>query len=140
MSGLATITVAGNVVADAERRDAGTNGLTSFRVAANVRRGREDVAMFFACTLWGRHGDAVRPYLTKGTQVTVSGDFAVREYQANSGESRQSLEINVQSLALQGSRRDSHGGSRDDGPPPPGDDYGPPAGGGGGFGDDDIPF
>lgn len=138
MSGLANITIAGNLVADAERRDVGSDGLTEFRVAANVRRGGEDVAMFFTCTMWGRRGDALREYLTRGKQVTVGGEFATREYTTKAGEQRTSLEINVSSLALQGGGNREQ--RRDGGPPPPGDDYGPPSGGGG-FGDDsDLPF
>lgn len=127
-TGLATITILGTVGKDAEQRQAGSSSVTSFRVAVNSRRGREEITDWYACSIWGTRGEKLLSHITKGGKVAVSGEFATREYEA-SGEKRTSLEINVQAFAFAGGKREESGGG--------GDDYGKPSGD---FGADSTPF
>lgn len=92
------ITIAGNVVRDAETRTTqGGDKVCNFSVAVNDRQNN---ATFFGCSLWGKRGDALCQYLTKGTPVTVIGDFSTREY-----EGKTYLEVRVSEVALRGGRR-----------------------------------
>ena len=88
------ITLVGNLTKDAESRTT-KNGdnVCGFSLAVNDRKANQ--AYFFDCSYWGKRGDAVCPYLTKGKQVTVIGDFSWREYNNN-----KYLEVQVQSLQL----------------------------------------
>jgi len=93
-----TITVMGRLYADAELRNT-NNGteVCGFRMAVDDRRTKETYS--FGVSYWGKAGAAVSPYLKKGTQVCVSGDFSWREYNGS-----KYLEINAQSLTLAGSK------------------------------------
>lgn len=95
-------TVAGNIGKDAKLRHT-PNGesVCSFSVASNSKRGDKDVTTWVRCSLWGKRGTALMKYLTKGTRVAVSGSLSLREYDKD-GETKTSLELNVQDVALLG--------------------------------------
>ena len=124
------IIIAGNIGKDAETRST-QNGdtVTSFNVAVEDRQGKEKGTMWFTCSLWGNRGDKLRPYLTKGSKVSVAGELGLREH-----EGKTYLQIRVDQVTLMG------GGERREEPPR---DYAPdqkaPAGRAGDM-DDEIPF
>ena len=131
------INIAGRITKDAVTRNT-QNGdsVTSFSVAVDDRSGKDKSTLFFDCSFWGKRGAAVAPYLTKGGNVTVSGDLSTREY-----EGKTYLTIRANDLTLQGGRSDSAGGGQSQGGS--GGGYGAPAtGGAGGVSDmeDSIPF
>jgi len=97
-------TAVGRLTADAEQRyTTNQTAVCSFTVASDVGYGDKKHALFIRCSLWGKRGESLVPYLLKGTQVTVSGEADLREW--TSGEkSGTSLELRVNDLALQGSR------------------------------------
>lgn len=124
-----TITVAGRVGKDAElRRTQSGDGVCSFTVAVDQRDGREKTTNWWRCTIWGKRGEALAPYLLKGASVTVSGEFSASEY-----EGKPQLNIRVNEVALQGGRNE--GGSPQRAATPPAD-----LGGDEGFDPTDVPF
>lgn len=108
MSGIATLHLIGNLTRDAESRytPSGAQNLT-FTVAVNGRKdqsGNEPVA-FYRVTAWGKLAEVLeRLSLTKGQSVYVAGSLQPREYQANDGTNRTSLDVNAGSVQLLGSR------------------------------------
>jgi single-strand DNA-binding protein len=80
--------------------------------------------------LFGKRGEVLAQYLTKGSKVTVCGDLSTREH-----EGKTYLQVRADQVTLQG------GGNRDK-PEGGGGGYSaPPSGGAGGFdADDGIPF
>ncbi|MBP6379004.1 MAG: single-stranded DNA-binding protein [Sphingorhabdus sp.] len=123
-----TITIAGKLGADAiVRSTQGGDSVCSFSVAVDQRDGRDKSTNWWRVSLWGKRGEALAPYLLKGTSVTVTGDFALGDY-----EGKPQLNIRANGIALQGGRGDGSQGSRQQ------------AGGGNTSGspdlDDDIPF
>lgn len=94
-----TITIAGRLTRDAETRDAGSDRVTSFSVAVDDRAGREKSTQFFDASMWGKRGEAVAQYLTKGSSVTVSGDLGTREHNGKTY-----LTVRVNDVTLQGGR------------------------------------
>lgn len=77
-----SITIAGNIGKDAEvRTTQGGDKVTSWSVAVEDRQGQEKSTIWFDCTLWGKRGEVLAQYLTKGTRVAVSGDLSKREYE-----------------------------------------------------------
>jgi single-strand DNA-binding protein len=74
------ITIAGRLTRDAENRTAGSDNVTGFSVAVDDRSGKEKTTLFFDCSLWGKRGEALSQYLTKGTSVAVAGDLSTREH------------------------------------------------------------
>lgn len=94
-----TITIAGRLTKDAVVRDAGSDRVAGFSVAVDDRNGREKTTLFFDCSLWGKRGDALAQYLTKGSSVTVSGDLGRREH-----EGKTYLTVRVNDVTLQGGK------------------------------------
>ncbi|WP_240233572.1 single-stranded DNA-binding protein [Devosia lacusdianchii] len=123
--------VAGNVGKDAVIKTL-QNGdkVLSFSVA--VDNGKDKDATWYDCSLFGKRGESLERYITKGSKVTAMGRLSVRVH-----EGKAYLSINVSEITLQGSsqsRGDDRGESR-------------PSGGAsqsqsGGYqpSDDDIPF
>lgn len=75
------ITIAGNIGKDAvTRKTQDGESVTGWSVAVETRNGRDKGTMWFDCTLWGKRGEALAQYLTKGSKVAVSGDFGTREH------------------------------------------------------------
>ena len=93
-----SITVAGNMGKDAMTRTT-QNGdkVTSWSVAVEERTGQDKRTIWFDCSLWGRRGEALAPYLTKGSKVAVSGELSTREH-----DGRTYLTIRADAVTLLG--------------------------------------
>ena len=102
-----TIIIAGKIGRDAELRNTqGGDSVCSFSVAVDQRDGRDKSTNWWRVSLWGKRGEALAPYLLKGTSVTVTGDFALGDY-----EGKPQLNIRANGIALQGSRGDGSQGA-----------------------------
>lgn len=134
------IVIAGKLGRNAETRAVGQDSVTSFSVAVDSReRGGEKSTTWFDVSLWGKRGQALSQYLTKGSSVCVVGDFGTRTYQANDGSAKLSLTVKASEITLLGGSKD--GGSRS--APSGGARSAPtsaPADFDDGFGDDSVPF
>jgi len=98
----------GTVGRDAEVR-ATPSGQTvlNVTVANNVGFGDRQQTLWVRVALWGKRAEGqLQNYLKKGQQVFVSGELTQREYQANDGTTRTSLELNAQVIDLLGRRND----------------------------------
>lgn len=97
-----TITIAGSIGKDAETRTTqGGDSVTSFNVAVADRQGKEKTTIWFSCSLWGKRGESVAQYLTKGSKVAVSGDLSTREH-----EGKTYLQVRVDQWSLMGGGQD----------------------------------
>lgn len=77
-----TITIAGNIGKDATTRTTqGGEKVTGWSVAVEDRNGQEKRTIWFDCTLWGKRGESLAQYLTKGTRVAVAGDLSTRDHE-----------------------------------------------------------
>lgn len=173
--GLNRVFLFGNLGADPELRvTPGGQAVLKLRMATtetyldknNVRQERTE---WHRVTLWGKRGEALGKFLTKGDRIFVEGRLQTSSYEKN-GEKRYSTEVVANNVILGGGRgrgegapmREGGGGggmSRGAGggggfggggggggsEAPPFDDFDQGGGGGGGGGgagggDDDIPF
>ena len=139
------VVLVGNLTKDPElRQTGGGTPVCSLRIAVNTRRRDEsgqwgDKPNYFSVSVFGNQAESCSQYLSKGRPVAIDGRLEWREWQAQDGSKRESVEIVADSVQFLGSRD--------------GGDFG---GGGGGnqfvpatssgnedFGqgaDDDIPF
>ena len=101
------ITIAGNIGRDAVVRSTNADdAVAGFSVAVEERNGQDKRTLWVDCSLWGKRGEALAQYLTKGSRVTVAGDLSTREH-----EGRTYLTVRVAEVTLQGG-----GERRDDAP------------------------
>ena len=92
---------AGRIARDAEiRKTQSGDTVCSFTGATDVRNGREKDTVWLRCSMWGKRGEGLAPYLLKGASVTVTGDLSFSEYE---GKPQQNL--NVDGVALQGGKQ-----------------------------------
>lgn len=99
------ITIAGRVGRDAVTRNTPQGDqVTGFSVAVDEGYGDKKRTVWFDMSFWGKRGASVAPFLTKGAQVTVSGDLSTREH-----EGKTYLTIRANDLTLQGGKRDDAG-------------------------------
>jgi single-strand DNA-binding protein len=103
---LNNITIAGGLGRDAELKYL-NNGdpICNFSVADS--QGRDKGTIWWNCTLFGKRGEALAQYLTKGQSVTVVGTITEREWQDKEGAKRKSMDVRVSEIALQGGRKDA---------------------------------
>ena len=94
----------GTVGRDAEVRYLPSGrAVLNVRVANNVGFGDKQQTLWLQVTLWGKLAEGnLKDYLKKGQQVFVSGELTQREYQANDGSTKASLELNATILELVG--------------------------------------
>lgn len=105
-----SITIAGNIGKDAATRTTqGGDKVTSWSVAVEERSGQDKRTIWFDCTLWGKRGESLAPYLTKGGKVSVSGELSTREH-----EGKTYLTVRAEQVTLMGGRQDNDRQERDD--------------------------
>ncbi|MDQ6958885.1 MAG: single-stranded DNA-binding protein [Mariprofundaceae bacterium] len=99
----------GRLGKDAETRFTQSGAaICSFSVAVDYGYGDNKGTNWLRCSLFGKRAEGNLPqYLTKGTQVGISGELRVREYDDRDGARRTSVEVNVNTLDLLGSKQDS---------------------------------
>ena len=104
------VIVTGNLTRDPELRStpSGTS-VCKLRVAVNSRRRDSsgewvDKPNYFDVTVWGAQGENCATYLSKGRPVAVDGRLDWREWEAQDGGKRQSIEIIAESVQFLGSR------------------------------------
>jgi single-strand DNA-binding protein len=96
----------GNLGGDAEtRHTASGDAITSFSVAVKAGYGDKATTTWVKCSMWGKRGEAVAPHLLKGTQVGVSGEAGLREWEDKQGAKRTNLEVRVNDVTLLGGKK-----------------------------------
>jgi single-strand DNA-binding protein len=95
----------GRLGADAEVKQVRDSAVAEFRCAVASGYGDREQTTWVRCNLWGKRGESLAPYLTKGQQVAVSGELTNREYERNDGGTGYSLEVRVNDLTLVGGKQ-----------------------------------
>lgn len=122
-------TFTGRLGADAELRSTQSGEkVLSFRIANDVGFGERKTTQWVECSLWGRRGEAIAQFLTKGKQVCVSGELTLRDFQKRDGSAGSGLSVRVNEVDFMGGSRDGgeNNGGREPQPgagSPPGGSY-----------------
>lgn len=111
MASLATIALVGNL-GKAPQTNYTPNGKMNVRFSMAVTKRKLDgteQTNWFSVTAWGKLAEILdtltqQGALAKGRQVYVAGSFEARDYQANDGGTRTSLDVNATDVLLLGSR------------------------------------
>lgn len=94
----------GRLVRDPERRYTQTNvPVTSFTLA--IDRGRkgpngERQTDFIDCVSWGKQGDFVKEWFTKGMMAIAVGRLQSRNWEDRNGNKRVSIEVNTDEVTF----------------------------------------
>jgi len=83
------------------------DAIVNFSCAVDSGYGDKKKTTWPNCAMFGKRGEAVAPYLLKGTQVAISGELTNREYTDKDGNKRYSLDVRVNDLTLIGGKKDN---------------------------------
>lgn len=73
---------------------------------------------FIDVTAWGRMGEVISQYLTKGSQVFITGRLQLDKWEdRRTGEKRQKIKLVAENIQFLDSKRDDQGGGRRGAPP-----------------------
>lgn len=70
----------------------------------------KEVTTWVPLSFYGKIAELLGKYAAKGSQIRVTGEFAVRKYTPQGGEEKTITEIKVQDLQLLGGRPEGAGG------------------------------
>jgi single-strand DNA-binding protein len=111
---VADIKFTGNLGRDAELKYTKSGSpVMSFSVADSKSRKLDNgewetlAEQWMNCTIWGSLAEFYDGKLTKGSRVTVYGDFMSRKYEAKDGTPGVSLDVNVKGVDIMPSKNGS---------------------------------
>src|SRR4051812_29755948 len=110
------VTLVGRLTRDPElRHTGGGDPICSIRLAVSSRSRDEsgnwgDKSNFFDVTVFGRQAQTAADYLAKGRRIGVDGRLSWREWQAQDGSKRQSVEVIANDVFFLDSRSEGGGG------------------------------
>jgi len=119
MADINHVVLVGRLTRDAELKyTASGQAVCKFSIAVNRRRKNgdqwEDEANFFDVVLWGRQGEALNQYLSKGKSVGVDGELRQDRWQQD-GQNRSKVEIVANNIQLMGGNSGGAQGSGNQG-------------------------
>ena len=98
------LSITGNLGNDCEVRSVGSGSVCQFSVAVKSGYGDREKTNWVSCSLWGKRAEGGLPeYLRKGTQVAVSGELSLDEWEKD-GVKHAKLALNVNELDLIGGK------------------------------------
>lgn len=95
-----TLTAVGNLARDPQIRSVGDTEVASFTVLCNRKSKDGDIVTAVDCSVWGKRAQVVGDYLTKGSQVTVTGDGYVEQYDRTDGDKGAKIVLRVNDFSL----------------------------------------
>lgn len=134
--GLNKVMLLGNLGADPElRATAGGQSVLNLRLATtetylDKEKNRQENTQWHTVVVWGKRGEALSKFLTKGSRIFVEGGLRTSSYDDKEGVKRFKTEVVASNIILSGG-----GGGGGNAGPKTNDE--PPTNSGG---DDDIPF
>ena len=98
----------GRLTKDPELRYAAGNGTAVCRFSVAVtRQFKRDEADFINCVAFGKTGETIAQYLTKGRQIAVTGSIRTGSYDAQDGSKRYTTDVAVDSFEFIGAGGDA---------------------------------
>ena len=102
MSDMNVCTFIGRVTRDAELTQVGAKNtsLVKWGIANNTGFGQYEHTQFFNCQMWGKQGEGIKQYLTKGKQICVTGMLEDTSWEGNDGVKHQQWTLTVSQVSL----------------------------------------
>jgi len=112
MADLSIAVLVGRLTRDAELKYTSSGqAICHFSVATSTRRKKgdqwADEASFWDVDLWGKQGESLNQYLTKGKLVAVEGTMRQDRWEKD-GQTRIKVIVSANSVQLLGTGHDSH--------------------------------
>ena len=148
------VMLAGNLTRDPELKYTPNNtavcniGVASNRTWRDKDGQKQEEVTFVDCEAWGKTGEAINEYLTKGRPIFIEGRLKLDQWQDKEGQNRSKLKVVIDNFQFVDSKPE--GGqqqhpprrqpARSQAPPDPDPNNGYETGGMGGVSEDGLPF
>ena len=115
--GFNKVILMGNLTRDVEMRTtSGGQSVANFSLAVSRSwKGQDgqqqEQTSFINCVAWGKVGEIIEQYTSKGTPLLVSGRLDQRSYEDKDGNKRQAVEVVVEDFNFVGGGRGDDAGS-----------------------------
>ena len=115
--GFNKVILMGNLTRDVEMRSTPSGqSVANFSLAVtrswrDQNGQQQDQTSFINCVAWGKAGEIIAQYVSKGQALLVSGRLDQRSYEDKDGNKRQAVEVVVEDFNFVGGRGDSDGAS-----------------------------
>ena len=77
----------------------------TFSAASATGYGDRQKTLWLRATYWN-NAEKMKEFLVKGNQISITGELSQTEYQAKDGSTKTSLDLNVHSIDLIGSKKE----------------------------------
>jgi single-strand DNA-binding protein len=109
---MVSITIVGNLTRDAELKYTNSgSAVCHFSIATNrkTKKGENwvDEASFWDVDLWGKQGEALNQYLTKGKTIAVMGSAWIEKWESD-GVPKLKVKVNANDVQLLGKKDESN--------------------------------
>ena len=103
------VVLLGRLTKDPELRYAAGSGTAVCRfTVAITRQFKKDETDFINCVAFGKTGETIAQYITKGRQVAVTGSIRTGSYESNSGEKRYTTDVVLDGFEFIGNSNSSN--------------------------------
>ena len=93
------VVLIGRLTKDPDLRFAAVSGTAVTRLTLAVNRPfKKDEADFISCIAFGKTGEIIAQYLTKGRQLAISGSIQTGSYEAKDGTRRYTTDVIIDSF------------------------------------------
>lgn len=109
------VTLIGRLTKDPELRFAAGSGTatTRFTLAVN-RQFKKDETDFISCIAFGKTGETIAQYITKGRQLAIKGNIRTGSYEAQDGTRRYTTDVVVEGFDFIDSNKNNNSSSDED--------------------------
>ena len=119
------VVLLGRLTKDPELRYASGSGTAVCRfTVAITRQFKKDETDFINCVAFGKTGETIAQYLTKGRQIAVTGAIRTGSYDAQDGTKRYTTDVAVESFEFIGNSNNNSNNNGDSNWNQPVDDVG----------------
>ncbi|EDT15897.1 TPA: single-stranded DNA-binding protein [Clostridium perfringens] len=103
------VVLIGRLTKDPELRFAAGSGtaVARFTLAVN-RQFKKDEVDFISCIAFGKTGETIAQYITKGRQLAISGNIRTGSYEAQDGTRRYTTDVVVEGFDFIDSKNNSN--------------------------------
>ena len=100
------VVLLGRLTKDPELRYAAGSGTAVCRLTVAINRQlKKDETDFINCVAFGKTGETIAQYITKGRQIAVTGSIRTGSYESNSGEKRYTTDVIVETFEFVESKK-----------------------------------
>jgi single-strand DNA-binding protein len=89
------------------------------RVWKDKNGDRQEKPNFFNCVIWGKYGESMGKYLTKGKQIGIEAELEQNTWMDSNGNNHSAVQLTVNEIVLLASPRNDSGPADNGAAPPP---------------------